>query len=350
LRVLLALDWFLKVAEGQARGLRSLGDEVLLLCRSHSLEYGGDDRERRAVLTTLEDAGVEVLEVPGKRYRPRHLDAIVAAGRRIRRWRPDVVSAHENYDPRLWALCRSHPLVLTLHDPVRHPGDPPAALPERLVGAAWARSADRLVVHGSELVADLPVRLHRREIRVVPHGIDVHPEPLPPPATPTVLLFGRLGRYKGLRVLLEAMRILWESRPEVRVLIAGRGPEARHVPRDERVTLIERYIAEDELDPLFARASVCVLPYLQASQSGVGLQAIARGVPVVVTRAGALPDLTADPAAIVPVGDAPALARALERALAGRVSRLDVLAFARPRFDWRAVAAQYRSVYAEVAR
>ncbi len=101
-------------------------------------------------------------------------------------------------------------------------------------------------------------------------------EPLPRPESPSVLLFGRLEQYKGVEVLVEAMRLVWERRPDVRLVVAGEGQAARLVPDDPRISLIPRYVPEREVDALLADASLVVLPYTQASQSGVGVMAIAR--------------------------------------------------------------------------
>jgi glycosyltransferase involved in cell wall biosynthesis len=164
-----------------------------------------------------------------------------------------------------------------------------------------------------------------------------------------VLLFGRLEAYKGLDVLLAAMRLVWHTSPGLRLIIAGRGEAARGIASHPNVEVLGRYIGEAEIDELFGRASVCVLPYTQASQSGVGLQAIARGVPVVVSRLGALPELAHDDALVVPPSDPTALALALERAVAlGSADRERVHRFAAEHFSWPVVAQRYRRVYEEL--
>ena len=73
-------------------------------------------------------------------------------------------------------------------------------------------------------------------------------EPLPRPESPSVLLFGRLEQYKGVEVLVEAMRLVWTRRPDVTLVVAGAGEAARLVPDDPRISLIPRYIPESEVD------------------------------------------------------------------------------------------------------
>jgi alpha-maltose-1-phosphate synthase len=62
-----------------------------------------------------------------------------------------------------------------------------------------------------------------------------------------------------------------------------------------------------------------VLPYIEASQSGVGSLAKAHGRPIVATAVGGLPELVADGSgSLVPAGDAPALAAELDDLLGDR--------------------------------
>ena len=101
-----------------------------------------------------------------------------------------------------------------------------------------------------------------------------------------------------------------------------------------------------ELEAALAAASIVVLPYTQASQSGVGSLAVARGVPVVVSDVGALPDLALTADHVVPAGSPAALADALVRHVDdGPDVRASVLAtIAAPR-SWRAVGRQTAELY-----
>ena len=231
--------------------------------------------------------------------------------RHLERWRPQIVHVHENHDPRLLALTRGYPTVLTVHDPLGHPGAPDLSRGENWAFRSWFRRAERFVVHGRALVEELEPLIGRRPIAVIPHGVSVRSEPLSPPDSPTVLLFGRLEKYKGVEVLAEAMHQVWSERPDVRLVVAGAGPAAALVPEDARVSLLDRYIPEQDVETLLAQASLVVLPYTQASQSGVGMLAIGAGVPVVVSDLGALPELVCDPSFVVKAGNANALAAAI---------------------------------------
>jgi glycosyltransferase involved in cell wall biosynthesis len=92
-----------------------------------------------------------------------------------------------------------------------------------------------------------------------------------------------------------------------------------------------------------------VLPYTQASQSGVGAQALARGIPVVVSDAGMLPDLAIDPSYVAPAGSDQALADAILAHIDdGPETRQAVLKRARDHFSWQHAAELTTEVYRDV--
>ncbi len=100
-------------------------------------------------------------------------------------------------------------------------------------------------------------------------------------------------------------------------MIAGGGELPSHLGvEDPRVTVLNQHIPEADVPGLFAAARCVVLPYLEASQSGVGARAKGYGRPLVVTRVGALPDLVAEGSGrVVAPGDPAALAAALHEVL-----------------------------------
>lgn len=327
------------------------GHDVAMLVRSHSGEFGGSATERDELLTELRRDGIRSFVVPGRVRSLPAIPKLLKIRRDLRRWRPEIVHVHENYDPRLVALTAGYRTVFTVHDPVQHLGTRPLSAAEERVFKQWFRRADRFVVHGRALAEELSPMVGRSRIVVIPHGLlSARSEPLPPPESPSVLLFGRLEQYKGVEVLAEAMRTVWEQRPEVRLVVAGAGEAARLVPDDDRVSLMARYIPETEVEELLARASLMVLPYTQASQSGVGLLAIGAGVPIVVSDVGALPDLACDSSFVVEAGNPLALAEAILRHLDdGPEVRRAVLRYGREQFSWDRVAQLSTELYRALA-
>ncbi len=143
-----------------------------------------------------------------------------------------------------------------------------------------------------------------------------------PPDVGVLLFFGFVRRYKGLRYLLQALPQVLAHLP-VRLLVVGEFWEDEQVYYDlierlglqETVVLVNRYVPNEELGPYFSAADVVVLPYLEASQSGVVQLAFAFERPVITTHVGGLAETVAheETGLIVPPADSQALAAAILR-------------------------------------
>jgi glycosyltransferase involved in cell wall biosynthesis len=349
MRVLLLCDFQLKYVARLALALRGRGADVMLVCREHAREFGGDQAERRDLVSGLWEAGVRVVELPGRVSSPGALPTLARTLRRVRAWRPEIVHAQDNPDPRLFLLALGTPLVLTIHDPTPHPGDPARRSVDERVRGLYRRRATRVIVHGEILRAELR-DCGIEDAAVIPHGLEPLAAHFAVPAERRIVFFGRLRRYKGLQTLVDAMRIVWQTRDDVRLVIRGEGPDADAIPSDPLIDFRRGYLPEQCVDDLLAQATLVVLPYTQASQSGVGALALARGIPVVVTDVGSLPDLALDETYVVRAGSSPDLAAALLRHLDhGDAVRASALAYAREHYSWDTVAVECLRLYASVA-
>jgi len=187
------------------------------------------------------------------------------------------------------------------------------------------RRADELIVHTQHVkglvVRELRVDIER--ISIIPH-IQIgekpstsahHEEEL------LILFFGRIWEYKGLEYLIRAEPLISARLPDVRILIAGEGEDfsryTRMMVHPQRFIVHNEYISEERAAEYFQRASVVVLPYIEASQSGVIPMAYSAGKPVVATTVGGLPEMVDDgyTGYLVSPRDARQLAEALTRLL-----------------------------------
>ena len=181
------------------------------------------------------------------------------------------------------------------------------------------READA-VIATSRAVAD---RFPHPRVRVVHPGVppsDVSPvaASLEPSVPIVVGTAGRLVRLKGHVDLLRAAAMLERTQPAVRVEIAGDGPErlaledaARQLGLEQRVTFLGW---TRDLRPVMARWHVLAQPSLEEGFGMAVLEGMAEGLPVVATQVGGLPELVDDGTTglLVPPGDPPALAKALQ--------------------------------------
>ena len=106
-----------------------------------------------------------------------------------------------------------------------------------------------------------------------------------------LLFFGRIDKYKGLERLLRVYSTQEDGFP--RLVIAGSGKLSREeetlLNKCKNVVFINRFIPDGEMNWFFSNCSAVVLPYIEASQSGVLAMAYHFGKPVVVSD---LPGLT----------------------------------------------------------
>lgn len=99
------------------------------------------------------------------------------------------------------------------------------------------------------------------------------------------LFFGRIDKYKGIGILCEAYSELQGEK--IPLVIAGNGKfteeEQAAIDGDSYIKLVNRYISDGEMVWLFKNARAVVLPYIEATQSGVIPIAYKYGVPVITS-------------------------------------------------------------------
>lgn len=174
----------------------------------------------------------------------------------------------------------------------------------------------------------------------------------PPVTKPVVFLFiGRLLREKGLLEFVDAARQVKRAHPEVVFRVLGWiDPNPASVQQAQLDAWVAEGIIEylgvtDDVRPHIAAASVLVLPSYREGTPRSVLEAMSMGRPIITTDAPGCRETTVDGdnGYLVPVGDAEALARAMERfiveptriATMGRRSR----AIAEEKYDVRKVSA-----------
>ena len=149
------------------------------------------------------------------------------------------------------------------------------------------------------------------------------------PRTDRILAFGYVRPYKGIEDLVAVL----PSLPGVSLDIVGcfREPAERYARLarrhgvQDRVRLVDGYVADERLHEVFGAADLVVAPYRRASQSGAVHLAYSFGRPVVATAVGGLTDavVDGDTGYLVPPGDPLALAAGIRRALDAPADRFD---------------------------
>jgi len=117
----------------------------------------------------------------------------------------------------------------------------------------------------------------------------------------TLLFFGLVRAYKGLRYLIEAMVRVRETL-DCHLLVVGEFYDDKtqylelisRLGLSDVITVVDRYVPNEEVGRYFSAADVAVLPYTSATQSGIVQVAFGLNTPVIVTRVGGLPEVVDD--------------------------------------------------------
>jgi len=343
----------------------------------------GIARYGRSVWQALVDRGVKVLRVGARRsgelprrLRSRTLYTLAELPAALPRSGASLFHAVGNVDLPL-RRTPGVPYVLTVHDLI------PLTAPQTVSRAfhwqfrLWlSRSlavADRVVCVSAwtrdQLLAQHP-ELDPARVSMVHNGVDhVRPGPLDPVtrswlrslALPQrwVLFAGALDARKNLDLVLDALERMGTEAPAL--VLAGQpwygsGAIERRIGRLRSSGIDIRplgFLAEPLLWALMAQAPVFVFPSREEGFGLPPLEAMALGTPVVVSTAGALPEVCGPAAFQVSAADAGALAGAMRRLLddpAERARRAEAGRAHARGFRWEAVADHLLDVYRSVAR
>jgi glycosyltransferase involved in cell wall biosynthesis len=227
-----------------------------------------------------------------------------ALARAIKAFGPDVVHLQQGH---LWfnlilPLLRNHLLVITVHDVRHHLGDRGAMnTPQAIMDFGFRRAA-KLITHTERLKAMMLAahRISPDRVHVIPHiilGDDTEQAHIPEDDN-MILFFGRIWKYKGLEYLIQAEPLITAKIPSAKIVIAGHGedfdPYRAMMTQAHHFIVHNEYISDYKRTELFRRAAVVVLPYIEASQSGVIPLAYTFRKPVVATTVGGLPEQVED--------------------------------------------------------
>lgn len=217
---------------------------------------------------------------------------------------PDVIHVHDWFGTRgAAALARrlGVPLVMTVHSTEydRSLGHPWAHILER--EQVGIRAATRVIAVSQHLKLQLIQRYHADPERVAVIYNAVRPtERLAEidPKRRVVLYVGRLAVMKGVDTFLRAAGRVAPEFTDVLFVIAGEGPEygrlvelAARLGIGERVMFLGK-VSDDERELLLAGASVFVLPSVVEPFGIAALEAMAAGVPTIVSKTSGVAEIS----------------------------------------------------------
>ncbi|HRD56608.1 MAG TPA: glycosyltransferase [Ferruginibacter sp.] len=237
----------------------------------------------------------------------------ISVGKKIKKEKPDLIVVRywlPFMGPCLGSILRiakknKHSKVVCIADNIipheKRPGD--SAFTKYFI-----KPVDAFVTMSQKVLDDLKLFNHQKPAVFIPHPLydnfgdkvpkETAREKLKINAGENVLLFfGFIRKYKGLDLLLEAMAILKDKVPHLKLLIAGEFYEDKKNYENQiaqlgiakNLILHTDFIADSEIKYYLCAADLLVQPYRNATQSGVTPLAYHFEVPMVVTNVGALP-------------------------------------------------------------
>jgi glycosyltransferase involved in cell wall biosynthesis len=237
----------------------------------------------------------------------------------------------------------------------------------------WAiRSADAVTAISNHTAGEIR-ELVPRDVTVIPFGAtiertDPEPRPLSPDPGPlTVLFVGRLVERKGLKYLIEALKLVREKL-DTRLVMIGDGSErsslevqVRKLGLGDAVTFAG-FISPEQKESYLQGCSVFVLPAVRDAKGdveGLGtvlLEAMLHHKPVIASESGGITDIVKheQTGLLVKERDVQGLATAIVRLLTDRQlsAALGERGFehARTAFGWESIINTLMKLYADVAQ
>jgi len=221
------------------------------------------------------------------------------------------------------SLFKGSEIIEVFHDPIPHSGE---KIIIREMNENAIKRADKVIVH-SKIFVDYVREKYNKETFYLPLGrqniysgysnktkVVNYPD-----NKINFLFFGTLCPYKGLNILGEAYKELYqEYTDKITLTIIGNGdftPYGKSYKGLANFTLINRWIKDEEVESIFIGSNlICVCPYLDATQSGAVLLAQEYNVPLIATKTGGIEEqiIDGDTGLLVRPNDVKDLKRAMK--------------------------------------
>jgi glycosyltransferase involved in cell wall biosynthesis len=149
---------------------------------------------------------------------------------------------------------------------------------------------DAILVHNSHHKRLFSRRLQQRTI-VLEHAVIAREEQRAP-IPGTILMLGFIHPRKGYEIAIEAMRLAADAIPSARLVIAGKCQNSEYLESlkaligqyglQDRVTIDDRYLPEEEVENLLRTCEIMLLPYKRVTMSGILTHIVSYRIPALV--------------------------------------------------------------------
>lgn len=252
-------------------------------------------------------------------------------------------------------------MVLTMHDPIPHSGDYTRAnLMNRWIAFKLIK---HFILLNKNQRKEFSERYHIADDRIFQSHLSVYthltkiPVGAPLCPKPYVLFFGSINVNKGIEYLCHAMQKVLVQRPELHVMIAGKGTfyfDVFPYKDNPNFHFINRFITDEEQVSLITHSEAVICPYVDATQSGVVMSAFALNKPVIATNVGGLPEMieSGRHGILVEPRDIKGLAKAIiataDQSLMKEMSEHIKDDFQMGGKSWEAIALEIKDIYSKL--
>lgn len=203
--------------------------------------------------------------------------------------------------------------IITVHDYINHIG-------EENVFINWFQRST--IFFANEVIFLTQSESLKMKMNIAQGKINIIPDPIvslfgkPLSYTfnqkPAVLFLGRISKYKGIDILMNAFE-KFEDRIS-NLTIAGELMDSKiQIPKHPKIQFLDEYIPNETIKELFVNHHILILPYIDASQSGILSIGIGCGIPMIISDLPGLREqLREDCACWVTPGDSDDIVRAVQ--------------------------------------
>lgn len=228
---------------------------------------------------------------------------IIRLAKIIKKENPDYIyiPMGDMWNPFVLPLISKYKIIYTIHDVNPHEGE--KSVYKVIIHKISPKYKQRFIVLSEKSKKILLEKgIPSSDIEVIPHAAFTVYGTASSRRTQEnrsfkILFFGRIIKYKGLEVLLNALKDI-PNDLDISLRIAGSGdltPYQDLLKYNERkIELFHQWISDEDVAKYFKDVDVVVLPYTDASQSGVIPLAYAFSNPVIVTDVGSLAEQVVD--------------------------------------------------------
>ena len=257
-------------------------------------------------------------------------------------------------------ISRFHCTLYTLHDPIPH--NEMNKLLKWIRYDYIFRCYKRILLLSNSLERDFRANYKGKYKEIYYSQLSVYDflqsfTPLPNTFGKYILFFGRIDNYKGVDLLIEAFPKTQAYKNGVNLIVAGKTTTGVTIDEnpDNRITIINRYIDNEELASLIFHSLFIVLPYRSATQSGCVYSAYAFNKPILATCVGDLPyQVDNEIGIIVQPNSIMDLANGIDEMLKSDLQKKELLIASRYTANgdksWRSIAQKLSDIYISIIK